>query len=245
MTVTRLSRLAIVLALFCCGGSTAVASIQTGDIIRIGDAPGSPGGIFYLQDVGGNKIDDTFCVQLEEFIRFDRTYLVNNIGTTTAGAGSRPLTSFAAWIFDRYLNGVAGSGPALSNFDFTNNYGQQNLAAARIQANELQLAIWEAMGYLPLEIGGAGNGGWYDTYDGKLAAWEGEFNSDLANNLWAGTGDIYVLNLLRQNGAGNYTIHVQDQLVRIPSDVIPEPVSLMVWSTLGILMGVACRLKRS
>src|SRR5688572_30400607 len=105
------------------------ASIQVGDIVRIGDGPGTPGGIFYIRDFASNKLADTFCVQLEEFIRFDTTYLVAGITTSTVGTGSRPLSSFAAWLYDRYLNGVSGSGPTLANFDFTNTYGQTNLTA--------------------------------------------------------------------------------------------------------------------
>jgi hypothetical protein len=242
--VLRLGIVALgALALLTGATTTVQASIQVGDIVRIGDGPGTPGGIFYVKDLANNKLADTFCVQLEEFVRFDTTYLVAGISTSTVGAGAKPLTSFAAWLYDRYLNGVAGSGPALSNFDFANVYAQTSASAARMQANELQLAIWQAMGYTPAEIGGASNGGWYDTYDGKLAGWEADFNSDVANNLWSGTGDIYVLNLLRKNGAGNYTINAQDQLIRIPSDVIPEPVSLAVWSVLGVAAVGICRLR--
>ncbi|MCO6045377.1 hypothetical protein NG895_15815 [Aeoliella sp. ICT_H6.2] len=210
--------------------ANATASIQTGDIVGLDNAPGSPGGIFYLDDESGNKVTDTFCVQLEEFVNFNSDYKVADAyATTTLGSGSRSLTSFAAWLYDRYLNGVEGSGPALSNFDFSNAYGQSDYSAASFQANELQLAIWEAMGYTPAEIGGV-NGGWYDTYDGKVAGWETEFNNDVTNGVWSGTGDVYVLNLLSKDGNGEYSIDAQDQLIRHPSmQAVPEAGSVLVW----------------
>ena len=216
----------------------AKASLQTGDILTIGNGPGTPGGIFYLQDTSSNKIADTFCVDLFEYIRFDRTYQVANAFATATVAGNRPLTSFAAWLFDRYLNGVEGGGPVLPNFDFTNTYGQISAAAARIQANELQLAIWIAIGYTPAEIGGVGSG-WYSAYDDKLAGWQAAFGSDLS---WSGTGNIYIANLLGRDSSGNYTVHAQDQLVR---NVIPEPLSALVWLVLGITAAGAIQLHRN
>jgi len=237
------NHLALVVAVFATllVSHSALASIQGGDFVRIGDGPGSPGGIFYLQDAGGNKLADTFCVQIDEYINFAKTYQVADpIGTSTAGVGSRPLTSFAAWLYDRYLNGIAGSGSALSNFAFSNAYSQTNATAARVQANELQLAIWVAMEYTPAEIGGVLPGGWYATYSGKVAGWFTEFQSDLG---WSGTGDIHVLNLMGKNSAGNYTIHAQDQLVRIPGNV-PEPMSVFIWSMLAITIAGLTHLRR-
>ena len=222
---------------------SAEASLQTGDTVKIGNGPGSPGGIFYLNDAGDNKIIDTFCVQIEEHISFRRTYKVADAkALSTAGSGSRSLTSFAAWLFDRYLNGIEGVGPALSNFDFSNAYGQSNFNAARTQANNLQLAIWVAMGYTPSEIGGAGNGGWYDTYDDKLAGWQTDFQND---NSWSGTGDIYIVQLLGKNSSGKYTVHAQDQLIRHPNGVVPEPASAVVWSVLGMVVLGALHLRKS
>lgn len=221
------------------GAALAQASLQTGDNVSIANGPGSPGGIFFLLDADGNKVTDTFCVQLEEYIRFGRDYQVSGISKATAGAGSRSLTrpgesaSFAAWLFDRYLNGISGVGPALRNFDFTDPYGSLDAVAAAVQANQLQLAIWSAMGYTAAEIGGAGSG-WYDTYDDKLAGWRADFDADVADGLWTGTGDVYVVSLLGKNSAGEYSVHAQDQLIRIPSDVVPEPMSLAVWSVLGL-----------
>jgi hypothetical protein len=238
------SVIAVVIAVSC--ASNAHASLQTGDIVRIGNGPGSPGGVFYLQDAGGNHITNTFCVQIEEFINFADTYQVaDGMSLQTAGVGSRPLTSFAAWLFDRFLNGTEGMGPVLSNFDFSNTHGQVDYNAARFQANEVQLAIWRAMNYLPAEIGGVSNGGWYDTYDNKLAGWEAEWQSDVDGGLWTGTGDIYVVTLLAADSSGEYTIHAQDQLIRIPSDnVIPEPLSAVVWSALLALVGGAIHRRR-
>ena len=215
------------------------ASIQTGDLVRIGNGPGSPGGIFYLKDTSGNKIADTFCVDLFENVRFDRIYKVANAFATETVAGGYDLTPFAAWLYDRYLNGVAGVGAALPNFDFSIVYNSS--AAARIQANELQLAIWEAMGYTPAEIGGVGSG-WYSTYSGKVAGWHSAFLSDAT---WSGTGDIYMLNLLRQDASGNYTLNAQDQLVRHPSNIIPEPLSVAVWAMLACCAIGVTQLRRS
>lgn len=225
--------------------SIASASVQTGDIVSMARGPGSPGGIFYMLDSDDNKVTDTFCVQIEEYIRFDHDYKVADVSKVTLGNGSRELTDFAAWLFDRYQNGLSGVGPALANFDFSNVYGQLNMAAAKKQANELQLAIWSAMTYTDGEIGGV-SGGWYDAYDGKLAGWEDDFEADVAANLWSGTGDVWVVNLVGKDGSGQYTVNAQDQLVRIPSSdpgsIVPEPVSLAVWSVVGI-MG-ACLIAR-
>lgn len=225
--------------------NVASASVQTGDIITMVNGPGSPGGTFYMFDDDNNKVTDTFCVQIEEYIRFNQDYKVVGVSKTTLGTGSRDLTSFAAWLFDRYQNGISGVGAALANFDFDNAYGQLNSAAASKQANELQLAIWSAMGYTPDQIGGVGSG-WYSTYDDKLAGWKADFESDVANNLWTGTGDVWVVNLVGQNSSGQYKINAQDQLIRIPSTdpgtIVPEPMSLVVWSVVGI-MG-ACLITR-
>src|SRR5690606_22241891 len=118
---------------------------------------------------------------------------------------------------------------------------------ANVQANQLQLAIWRAMGYTAAEIGGVG-GGWYDAYDDLLAGWELDYESDITNNLWSAdsTGDIWVVNLVGKDSQGQYTVNAQDQLIRIPGSdpgaVVPEPVSLAVWSVVGI-MG-ACLIAR-
>ena len=217
-----------------------VASVQTGDIVRFGDGPGSPGGIFYLQDSAGNKLFDTFCVQIEEYIRFGKNFKVaNSEGNASAGVGSRPLTSFAAWLYDRYLNGIEGSGTALSNFDFANAYGQVSMSSASIQANQLQLAIWVAMGYTSTDIGGVLPGGWYATYSGKVAGWNADW---LADSTWSktGIGGIRVVNLLAKDTFENYTIGAQDQLQRI----IPEPMSAVVWSVLAIAVAGVIKLRR-
>lgn len=220
--------------------TNANASIQTGDLVSIGNGHGSPGGIFYLKDASGTKITDTFCVQLEEFINFNSQYtVVDAYATSTLGKGSKPLTSFAAWLYDRYLNGVEGSGPALPSFDFSNVYGQTSNSAANFQANELQLAIWVAMGYTPSEIGGE-VGGWYDMYDEKVAGWEAAYLSDVANNQWSGTGDVYILNLKRSDNNKD----AQDQLIRHP--VVPEPASLLVWLAItGVCVGLVRRASKA
>jgi hypothetical protein len=225
--------------------NVASASVQTGDIITMVNGPGSPGGTFYMLDSSNTKVTDTFCVQIEEYIRFNHDYKVVGVSKTTLGTGSRALTSFAAWLFDRYQNGISGVGPALDGFNFLNAYGQLNMSAANIQANQLQLAIWSAMGYTPGEIGGVGSG-WYSAYDDLLAGWEADFQSDVTNNVWSGTGDVWVVNLVGKDSSGQYTVNAQDQLIRIPSPdpgaVVPEPVSLAVWSVVGI-MG-ACLIAR-
>jgi len=220
--ISRIVPLIAVCAAIVCAPH-AKASLQTGDLVRFGNGPGSPGGIFYLKDTGGTKITDTFCVDLFEYIRFDKTYQVANAFGTATIAGGLPLTSFTAWLFDQYLDGT------LSNFDFSNVYGQTDATAARIQANELQLAIWVGMGYSAAQIGGVG-AGWYSTYDGQLAGWQADFLSD---GTWSGTGDVYIVNLLGQDSSGEYTVNVQDQLIRIPGNVIPEPLSAVIWLFLG------------
>jgi hypothetical protein len=222
-------------ALATVGSPAAQASIQAGNVIKFADGPGTPGGIFYVQNVTApsEPVFDTFCVQLEEKIAFGNTYKVDAISHTSEVAGSRPLTSFAAWLYNSYLN------QTLASFDFSikDAASGANAAAALTQANELQTATWHALGYTRDQIGQ----GYYDTYNVNYGAWQNLFNADVAANNWSGTGDIYVLNLLGQDANGNYTVNAQDQLARI-SSVVPEPWSLAVWG--GLVAGVLLAKRR-
>jgi len=139
-------------------------------------------------------------------------------------SGGRPLTSFAAWLYSSYLD------ETLLTFDFTIKHATSE--AAKTQANQLQTAIWRAMEYTRPQIGT----GYYDTYNVGYDTWKDLFDVDVAANNWVGTGDIYVMNVLGKDASGNYTVNAQDQLVRIPDVVVPEPVSLVVWS--GLALGI-------
>lgn len=217
--------------------STATAAIEVGDLIKFGNGPGSPGGIFFIDDLNeGTTHDfDTFCVQLEEFIAFGPTYKVANLSQSTVGLGARPLTDFAAWLYNSYLD------ETLNNFNYAIKHvtsgASSTVTAAKNQANELQYAIWRAMGYSDSEIGS----GWSGSYDDNYSGWLADFTA----SGWTGTGDIYVMNLLGIDSQGNYTKNVQDQLVRIPtpgtSEHVPEPLSVAIWSMLGLVAFGICR----
>jgi hypothetical protein len=196
--------------------STARASIEVavGDKITLNRPAGTfgtPGGIFKVDVLGKGVAPplydfSTFCVQTSEFISLGTTYNVFNISKNTV-AGGVPLGSFAAWLYNTFLNG------GISIYD-------------NGDANAVQAGIWLSMGYvLP--------GGF--SYDSALlGSLLADYKAD---PVWSNgpaigpvnegtyTGDIYIMNLKGLDGSD-----AQDQLVRH----MPEPMSLLVWSLLAM-----------
>ena len=205
------------LCFFATSGASVQASIQVGDKIKLGDGPGSPGGIFRIDDLNDSPQwnFDSFCVELEEYVNFNTIYVVENIALKT-NQGNRTLQSFTAWLYNSYLD------QTLSGFNFASPTAQD--------ANTLQYAIWKSMGYSDAAIGAS----WSATYNPLLAGkgWANAF----AASTWSGTGNIYIMNLRTFDSAGRYTGYAQDQLVRVPGS-LPEPMSLAVWSFLGAVGG--------
>jgi hypothetical protein len=229
---------AIALAVLIAGPATSWASIEVGDEITLGNGIGGPGGIFIIDNLtdAAEPNFDTFCVELFEFINFGPTYVVDGIGLT-AQLSNRPLGTFAAWLYSRFL----GVGGTLTGFN----------AADPLDVNAVQRGIWgggdavdaayPGMGYTSAQINPYINAAQHDA--ALLASLKTQYDSDVANFLWAGTGDIFIMNLVRKSTG----LPAQDQLVRIPpitQPPVPEPLSLVVWSMLAACVGATARRTR-
>ena len=123
------------LCFFAASGASVQASIQVGDKIKLGDGPGSPGGIFRIDDLNDSPQwnFDSFCVELEEYVNFSTTYVVENIALQT-NQGNRTLQSFTAWLYNSYLD------QTLSGFNFASpdGPGRQHAAVCDLEEHGLQ-----------------------------------------------------------------------------------------------------------
>jgi hypothetical protein len=202
----------VVLALVC---SPSLASVQVGDQFQFGNGVGTPGGIFHADNLsnGVGPDFDTFCVEITAGIAFGPTYTVSGIGDTTVN-GNKTISSYTAWLYTSFLEST------LSSFD----------ATMVNDVNALQLEIWKSIGYTAAEISSEIGSSWYNTYNAVLAgkAWDTEF----AASGFSGLGGVQVMNLLTATGGD-----AQDQLVRI----IPEPLSIVVWSLIAVCVGTVRR----
>jgi hypothetical protein len=210
----------------------AEASVETGDIIKLGDGPGGNGGIFWVTEpADGTTVSfPTFCVQLTEHIGFNTPYKV--VLNDKTKAGDVPLGSQAAWLYTQFLHQTS----LLSGFDFSliqNPIATALQTQAQNQANAVQLGIWLDMGFDKYEI--RDNAGWSLSYQDQLKgnylnAWLVNFhNSDWDET--GNTGYIKIMNLYEQN------THRQDQLI----EVTPEPATMLIWAGLGGIAFVAHR----
>lgn len=198
---------------------TACASIEVGDHIKFTNGIGSPGGIFYVNNLTDPNESQlaTFCVEITEYLNFTDSYAVEDIGLVTKNGG-KTLSSYAAWLYNSFLNGTLANFNPLSVSD----------------VNTLQLAIWKGVGYSKSDIDTHIGSSWYDTYNPLLIAkpWQAAFGAD---SNWVGTGLVKVINLRKLDSNGNYTSErAQDQIVRLNT---PEPLSLLVWSLLVVCTG--------
>jgi len=169
---------------------------------------------------------NSFCAEPLEEVNFTTTYLVQGI-TLMTDTSNVPLTSFAAWLYNSFLDDT------LTSFNAEDPY----------DVNTLQFAIWKALEYTKETITEATeNATWYTDYDARLIAkgWEADYAAD-AN--WSGTGDVYVVNIRTIGPDGQPDGYAQDQLVRMPSPV-PEPMSLAIWSSFALVAGLAVRAHR-
>lgn len=80
-------------------------------------------------------------------------------------------------------------------------------------ANPFQRTIW----YIENEITSLGT-------DAQAIAWYIQATTAVGSGAWSGLGDVRVLNLMRKDSAGNFTVKAQDQLYLF----VPEPASFMV-----------------
>lgn len=209
--------------------SRSLASIQVGDLIKIGDGVGFPSGLYHVDDLNdpGSPDFDTFCVEITEFVDGTSTFAVESIGLITKNGG-KTLTPYTAWLYDRFLD------RAVNGFNASFN------AADPYDVNALQLAIWKGIGYTPSQIMTQVGWSWYMTYNFVLSfkPWQAQFAAD---STWSGVGDIQIMNLRKVGPNGEYTDYAQDQLFR---GAVPEPVSIAVWSLLACCAG-AVRSRRA
>jgi hypothetical protein len=214
---------AAVILLGCAGPLSA--SIVVGDLIKLSDGVGSPGGIFKVNDLNDGPLGsiefETFCVEITEFISFNTKYAVQSIGLTTI-QGGKTLSSYTAWLYNSFLDGT------LNNFN----------PLSMMDANALQLALWKSIGYSQSNINTYIGTSWYNTYNPVLLAktWETNFNADVTSGAWVGVEGVRVMNLRKVDTNGNYTNYAQDQLVRFPPPTrqqpVPEATSLVIWGLL-------------
>lgn len=221
-----------------CALSARASIVAAGDDIKLYDGLGTSGGIFHVDVLGSGASTspydfDTFCVQTKEFISFSPTYRVLSIGKNVLGSDSShqnnvALSSFAAWLYSGFL-GVDGVSLASTGFNVN----------TLSHVNTLQAGIWTSLGYTSLFTPDAA----------LLTSLTNLYNSDMT---WAAqtadingnkTGNVKIMNLvtLNANGVGIKTHH-QDQLVWIPTSpppppVVPEPLSVVVWSLLAMCAG--------
>jgi hypothetical protein len=252
--VMRLALMAVVLSALAAPAHAGL-DVITGDLITLGNGPGSPGGAFYVDVLarGGSHDFDTFCVELTEHVSFGTTYYVQGVGLTT-NKGYKTLGPQTAWLYTQYLDKNASN---LVGFDFVS----PSPAQATFQANALQLGIWLGMA-TPYSLADITTlSGWSTSYINTLSPllnpWLTNFQADVDNNLWSGTGKIQIMNLRGFNVSSSGPIelpdgrrialagYAQDQLVRLS----PELSTLLSACTVvacGLLWGiVSVRRKRA
>jgi hypothetical protein len=216
--------------------ASRAAVVTLNDHLKFSNGPGSPGGIFHVNDVTQGFSFDTFCVELTQGVNFSDTFVVDGLSTATISAG-KSLTNYVSWLYTQFVNHT------LSDFNFAhaNDLSGSIASAAALQANELQYAIWKGIGYTDNQIQNAG-GTTFSPSTQTLVDWANAYNAD---GTWshAGTnfGDVQIINLgnVGDHGAAN----AQDQLVLIPhtppgASPAPEPTSLAIWGFVVSLGGV-------
>ncbi len=222
--------------------------VIVGDVVKLTDGPGGPGGIFHVDVLGRGNIPDfdTYCVELDEFISFNTEYYVAAVGLVTQQAG-RTLQSQAAWLFTRFDEQDASS-TGLTGFNFA--------SPTTNQANALQLGIWRGMNPAWTDTDIINLTSWSTTYIGTLSTILGGWLTNFTNDTeWTGTGDVQVMSLRKfsVSPSGPITLpdgrrielkeDAQDQLALIPGlsqeEIVPElPSFYMAGSVLGCVMVV-------
>jgi len=212
--------------------------VTVGGNITLGNGPGAgPGGEFIATVLsGGSGSFNTFCLEYNEYFSYGQTLRVQNIslgavnGGVGVGAGGTapangqpgfdPISKQTAWLYTQFR---AGS---------LSGYGGSNHAS---DANALQNAIW----YLENEITSLGSGITTAERD-RAQSWINSANTAVAAG-WS-NNNVRVLNLMRQDAQGNFTVRAQDQLYITP---VPEPETyMMLLAGLG-LMGFVARRRRT
>jgi hypothetical protein len=194
--------------------------LSPGSVIRLYDSYGSTGGgEFNGQVVGTSAAIDfiSFCLEINEYFSPGQNLLVKDVSTEARNGGAGgpspdPISYATAYLFTEFAL------QTLTGYDFGSG------AARLASANSLQRAIW----YLEQEIP-------MGQLDAQALAW---VNQATAAG-WTDVGNVRVLNLLRQDLTGAYTLNAQDQLYL---QSVPEPASLALFGVgLAALAAVRAR----
>ncbi len=161
--------------------------INEGNIIRLTNGPGSPGGEFGVERWTGSaytqELFRTFCVEYSEYIDFTHQFIVEKINTKAMLGGypsGDPIDPKTAYLYTQFRNNT------LSGYT-----GDAN------SANALQRAIW----FIEEELTPG------SVLTGQALIW---YNAAVAAN-WQDIGNVRVLNLTFLDGR-----NAQDQLVFVP-----------------------------
>jgi len=214
----------------------APVNVVAGDIVKLYDGPGTTGGGEFWVDVVGKGVGGTinasnndfitFCLEHNEtFNSYGQSLKVGavNTGAVNGGVSGQtslnfdPLSVQTAWLYTQAM-----TNPSILGYTHTVS-----------KANSLQNAIW----FLEGELGAGFTLAQLNSLDSQAKTWV-----DAANlTTWTDIHNVRVLNLLKQDGAGNYTLNSQDQLYITP---VPEPETYaMLLAGLG-LMGFVARRRR-
>ena len=188
--------------------------LEVGDLIYLLDGPGTTnGGIFKVYADDGTFLFDTFCVETDETLSTGSSsrFKVGGINDYASLGGSNtdsndPLDIKTAWLFYHFTIGDLDTLAGQSDGYFN----------AQTGANELQQAIW----YIEQESGGVNN------YLVALAGASG----------WTDINGVRVINLLKKDSAGNFTLNAQDLLI-----TVPEPGILILLGIAMSAVGLAAR----
>lgn len=222
---------AAALAAFVPAVSVAAPLVVAGDIVKLYDGPGTTGGGEFWADVVGKGVSGTMTQTNNDFIAFCLEYnetfpsygyplkvdAVSDKAVNGGLSGGNPdyISNETAWLYTNFANGTLS--------------GYTHISSA---ANSLQRAIW----YLEDEYT-TSQAVAYAALDSQAQDWV----DDAFAAGWTNIGNVRVLNLLKKDSGGNYTVAAQDQLYITP---IPEPETYaMLLAGLG-LMGFVARRRR-